>query len=152
MTTETFITWIRHFSKYKATGNVLLIFDGSASHLDPDIVEEADKHNITLFCLPSNTTHELQPMDKAVFRAFESYWDAEILKFWRQHPDRSLTKDRFGRIFTPVWQKAMSMNNVISSFAVTGIYPYDRTAIPDAAFAPSDLTFQDHQSGMINEH
>jgi hypothetical protein len=152
MTTETFITWIRHFSKYKPTGNVLLIFDGAASHLNPDIVEEADKHDITLFCLPSNTTHELQPMDKAVFRAFEVYWDAEVLRFWRQHPDRSLTKDRFGRIFTPVWQKAMSMSNIISSFSATGIYPFDRTAIPDAAFAPSDLTFQDSQSGIINEH
>ncbi|KAJ8868708.1 hypothetical protein PR048_030247 [Dryococelus australis] len=28
--------------------------------------------SVTLYCLPSNTTHALQPMDKAVFKQFES--------------------------------------------------------------------------------
>ena len=102
MTTEIFIRWLQHFGKYKPTGDVLIVFDGAASHLDPDIVDEADKYGIKLFCPPSNTTHELQPMDKSVFRAFEAYLDEEVLKFWRKHSDRSLTKDRFGKIFTPV--------------------------------------------------
>ena len=67
MTTETFVKWIRHFARYKPTGKVLLVFDGAASHLHPDIVNEAEKHDITLFCLPSNTTHELQPMERQFF-------------------------------------------------------------------------------------
>lgn len=140
MTTSIFILWLQHFAKYKPVGNVLLVFDGAASHLDPSIVDEAEKHSITLFCLPSNTTHELQPMDKSVFRAFESYWDEEVLKYWRQHPDRSLTKDRFGKIFTPVWNKSMSRNNIINGFKATGIYPFDKNVIPEHAFAPSSTT------------
>lgn len=67
MTTETFICWLKHFAKYKPAGEVVAVFDGAASHLSPDIVDEADKHGIKLFCLPSNTTHELQPMDKVIF-------------------------------------------------------------------------------------
>jgi hypothetical protein len=83
MITDIFVRWIEHFAKYKPVGDVLLVFDGAASHLDPSIVEEADKHQIYLFCLPSNTTHELQPLDldKSVFRSFETYWDEEILRF-----------------------------------------------------------------------
>ena len=119
------------------------VFDGAASYLHPDIVDEADKHSITLFCLPSNTTHELQPMDRTVFRAFQAYWDKELLKFWRQFPDRCLTKERFGKIFTRVWTKAMSMSNVVSGFKATGIYPFNKDALPDAAFGPSDITFAD---------
>lgn len=143
MTTETFISWLNHFAKYKSDGDVLLVFDGAASHLSPVIVEEAEKHNVILFCLPSNTTHELQPMDKSVFRSFETYWDEEVLKFWRQFPDRVLSKDRFGKIFTPVWLKSMSMNNIVSGFKATGIYPFDKNIIPDSAYAPSDITFQE---------
>lgn len=146
MTTDIFIRWMKHFARYKPDGDILLLFDGAASHLNPDIVDEADKHGIKLFCLPSNTTHELQPMDKSCFRAFESYWDDEVLKFWRQHPDRVLTKARFGKVFTPVWMKTMTMTTIINGFKATGIYPFDRHAIPDTAFAPSDITFQE-QSG-----
>jgi len=88
-------------------------------------------------------------MDKTVFRAFETYWDEEVLKFWRQHPDRSISKERFGKFFTPVWNKAMSVTvtNIVSGFRVTGIFPFDRNTIPDAAFTPSDVTSEEKQPG-----
>lgn len=81
MTNESFISWLSHFAKYRNPGPTLLIFDGARSHLDISIVEAAENHGITLFCLPSNTTHELQSMDKAVFKSYESLWDQEVLNF-----------------------------------------------------------------------
>ncbi|XP_072377013.1 uncharacterized protein [Diabrotica undecimpunctata] len=69
MTNEAFISWLRYFAKYMDTGPTLLIFDGAKSHLDISIVEAVENYGVTLFCLPSNTTHELQPMDKAVFKS-----------------------------------------------------------------------------------
>jgi len=146
MTTSVFIRWIQHFAQFKPAGDVLLVYDGAASHLDPSIVDAADHHHIHLFCLPSNTTHELQPMDKSVFRSFETYWDEELLKFWRLHADRQVNKDRFGKIFTPAWYKAMTPMNVINGFKATGIYPFNKNAIPPEAFAPSDITFRE---GMV---
>lgn len=65
--------WLEHFSQYKVPGPCVLIFDGAKCHLDYSIVEEAEKYEVTLYCLPSNTTHELQPMDKSVFHPFEVY-------------------------------------------------------------------------------
>jgi len=140
MTHEIFVKWLQHFAEFKPSGKVLMIFDGAKCHLSPSIVDEADKHEITLFCLPSNTTHELQPLDVAVFRAFEHYWDEEVLSFWRQQPSRSLTKELFGKIFTPVWNKTMTISNIQSGFKKCGIFPFDCDAIPDHAFAPSDVT------------
>lgn len=142
MTTSVFINWIHHFAKFKPPGKVLLIFDGASSHLDAGIVDAAESHDISLFCLPSNTTHELQPMDKAVFKAFESYWDDEVMTYWTNKPDRRITKFSFGHIFSKVWPKATVASNVISGFRATGIYPYDPTVIPDIAFAPSEITQQ----------
>ena len=116
MTTELFIKWLEHFLIYKPVGKVLLIFDGASSHLHPGIVDAAIANDVVLFCLPSNTTHELQPMDKSVFRSFEHYWDTEVLKFWRAHPDRVITKARFGSMCTPAYNKAISITNVCNGF------------------------------------
>ncbi|XP_072378057.1 uncharacterized protein [Diabrotica undecimpunctata] len=78
MTHDIFVKWIEHFQQFRVT---LLIFDGVKSHLNANIVKAAEKYDITLFCLPSHTTHELQPMDKSVFKSFESFWDDEVLRF-----------------------------------------------------------------------
>ncbi|KAJ8958421.1 hypothetical protein NQ318_002204 [Aromia moschata] len=63
MTIELFVEFLSHLGKYKIAGPILLIFDGAACHLDYTIVEEAARHEITLLCMPSNTT-ELQPSTK----------------------------------------------------------------------------------------
>ena len=140
MTVETFNEWLKHLGKYKLPGKCLLIFDGAACHLDTSIVETADTYDIILFCLPSNTTHELQPMDKPVFKAFEYYWDEQVLLYWTRHKERSITKQRFGKIFSLVWDKAVTPKNIASGFSATGIYPFNPEAISDLAFAPSTLT------------
>ena len=66
ITLKTFVDWLNHFAKFKPPGLCLIIFDGAKSHLDYSIVETASRHNIVLYCLPSNKTHELQPLDNAV--------------------------------------------------------------------------------------
>ncbi|KAI4466079.1 hypothetical protein MML48_3g00018754 [Holotrichia oblita] len=70
-------------------------------------------------------------------RSFESHWDQEVLRYWDLHPDRRLTKTRFNVIFSKVWPKCTTLENIISGFRSTGIFPYDATAVPEAAFAPA---------------
>lgn len=140
MTTEIFVEYIKHFAKFRVPGKVLLIFDGASSHLDYTIVEEAEKHDIVLYCLPSNTTHWLQPMDKSVFSPFEEYWDQEVLNFWVNKPNRRIDKAIFGKILSVVWPKAASQSNVMSGFRGTGIYPFNPNVIPEEAFAPSEIS------------
>lgn len=140
MNIRTFVDWIQHLSKFKPPGPCLLMFDGAKCHIDLEVVDEADKHQIILYCLPSNTTHELQPLDKSVFRSYEHYWDEELIKYWQHHNDRVLTKKLFGKVFSAVWDKCMTMSNIKAGFRATGIYPYDPEAIPKEAFAPSTAT------------
>ena len=83
MTIASFVQWLKHFAKYKNPGKSQLIFDGAKCHLDYSIVDEAEKLDIVLYCLPSNTTHEMQPFDKIVFGPFEDAWDKSLLKYWR---------------------------------------------------------------------
>lgn len=69
---EAFLLRIRHFS----------------THLE--------NHGTTLFCVPSNTTHELQPADKTVFRSFKYFWHPEVLKFSTTQPGEALFEVGFG--------------------------------------------------------
>lgn len=140
MTTSLFIDFIHHLGKYKTADKCLLVFDGASCHLDYQIVEAADKENIVLYCLPSNTTHELQPLDKSVNKSFEHHWDQETLLFLYQNPDKKLTKARFNTIFSRVWSKCMTHDNIVNGFRATGLYPYNPDAIPEEAYAPSVLT------------
>lgn len=140
MTTELFLEFVKHLGKYKTVGKCLLIFDGAKSHLDFRIVEEAEKYDIVLYCLPSNTTHELQPLDKACYRPFEHYWDQEVLQFLYENRDKKLTKARFNVILSRVWSKCMTHENITSGFRATGLFPLNEDAIPEIAFAPSVLT------------
>lgn len=140
MTTELFVDFINHLAKYKSPGKCLLVFDGASSHLDYDIVDAAEKQDIVLYCLPSNTTHELQPLDKSINKSFEHFWDEQVLQFNYQNPQKKLTKARFNKILTKVWPKCMTQSNIENGFRATGLYPWDPSAIPEEAFAPSILT------------
>lgn len=137
MTTKSFVDWLHHFGCHKPPGHCVLIFDGAKSHLDYEIVETAEQYEISLYCLPSNTTHELQPLDKAVFRSFEYHWDDEVMLYWSNNGERAITKQRFGKILNKVWDKSMTPSNIKSGFQATGIFPFNPNAIPEESFAPS---------------
>lgn len=152
MTTELFIDFLNHFAKYKSNGPTLLVFDGASSHLDFTIAAAADDLNINLFCLPSNTTHELQPLDKAVFRSFEAHWDQELLKYWDTYPQRTLNKARFNIILSRVWPKCITPENIINGFRATGLFPLNPDAIHHSAFAPSLVTQREMPNNIQEEN
>jgi len=70
--TATFRECVQFFSKHKSAGKSLLIMDGHTSHVDYEALSNADANDITLLLLPAHTSHELQPLDKSVFKALKS--------------------------------------------------------------------------------
>lgn len=140
MTSSLFVEFIQHLAQHKIPGKCLLIFDGAKCHLSYESLEEADKNNIVLYCLPSNTTHELQPLDKSVNRSFEHHWDEEVLNYLCSSQERTLNKAAFNKIFSRTWPKCMTQTNITNGFKATGLYPLDPDVIPEDAYAPSIVT------------
>ena len=120
MTTEAIVNWLTHFSRYEVAGFCLLVADGVTSHADHSTVEAADRHDITLLCLPSQTTRKLRPMDKSVFGPLENIWDEKVLLFYSHGTDRTLTKQRFGKIFTEAQDKAVIPACIKAGLRTTG--------------------------------
>jgi len=97
---QKYFNWICHFVKYKPANLYLAIFDGAKSHLDFEIIETVEQ--MTFYCLPSNITYELQPLNKSVFRSFEYHWDEEFQLYWLNKGERTLIKQRLEKIFAKV--------------------------------------------------
>ena len=138
--TQTFQLFMKFFCKHKPPGKTLLIMDGHRSHVDSEAFAIAEKENVVILLLPAHTSHELQPLDKAVFKSLKTSFYSQSKTWHNVHPGRSLNKISFSEVFTPAWNKSANRENAVSGFQTTGIYPVNPLAIPDSAFGPSDAS------------
>jgi hypothetical protein len=129
ITTKSFADWL-----HQAPAYLFLMVHRATLIMRLWKLQKSTKFRCTAF--PQNTTHELQPLDTAVFTSYEYHWDHEVMLHWNNHNERSITKQRFGKI----WDKSVTPSNIKSGFQGTDIYPFDPSAIPEEAFAPSIAT------------
>ena len=111
----------------------MLILDGHNSHTTYHFCSFAEKHNIIVLCLPSHTTHHLQPCDMGVFGPLNSTWKAEVNKAsCRWIP---IQKTNLLAYYAQAHTKAFTSVIIHSAFKKTGIHPFNQEAIEDDAFA-----------------
>ena len=70
-------------------------------------------------------------------------------RYNNSHSGRPLNKVDFWDVFVPSWNQAMVPKNIIAGFRRTGIYPFDPTAIPKTAMAPSLVTDKENGEGRL---
>lgn len=131
-----FLQWMReHFVPRKPPGKVLLILDGHASHVNSvEMLEFAESNDIIILCLPSHTTHYLQPLDRSFFKSLKAHFYESCRLWLRNHVGRRITRYQFGELLSASWGKAATVQNGSSGFKATGILPFNRDIIPDYAF------------------
>ena len=90
---EIFADWLeRHFLLYApASRPLLLLLDRHSSHYMADVVRMAASKGVILFCLPPNTTHATQPLDKTCFHALKQHWDNVVNAYMTANPGRIVT-------------------------------------------------------------
>ena len=75
ITKELFFEWFKLFVQaISSVRPVLLMLDGHTSHITINTIEYAKANEIHLLCLPSHTSHTLQPLDVGVFKSFKSFF------------------------------------------------------------------------------
>ena len=117
--------------------------DGHSTHYCPQVINKALESKVILFCLPPNTTHLTQPLDKGCFSPLKMSWRKKCQSFLNRHSGRVVTKYEFSRLFGEVWLESMSMSNVIAGFRCTGIFPLDRAALLPNLSAPHATTLSE---------
>jgi len=138
---DLFLSWLKHFNKYRPAENCILLVDGHASHVKSlEVLDYASDNGITLICLPPHTTHYLQPLDRSFFKPLKVYYDQACRSFISNHAGRSVTKLQFSSLLNQAWGKATTTETGTNGFRICGIYPVSRQAIPEHAYAPSGVS------------
>ena len=128
---EVFDNWFtHHFLRHAPpTRPLLLLLDGHSTHYHPGFITKAACEEVIVFCIPPNTTHLVQPLDKGVFGPLKTYWHHACQKFMRKNPGQVVTEYAFNKIFSKAWGQAMTIPNAMAAFRTTGVYPFNRSAV-----------------------
>ena len=138
ITQELYILWFHFFlSCIPPTQPVLLIEDGHSSHISIDVIKLARENSVHILCLPSHTTHLLQPLDVGVFKSFKSHYNNECRKYMMAHPGRTITPENIAALVGAAWSHSMTPVNIMAGFRKAGAYPLNPGVIDDRQVAPS---------------
>lgn len=119
-------------------GYRLLILDGHNSHCTYGFCKFAADHNIIIICLPSHTTHALQPCDVACFGPLASAWKSEVNAASADYVE--ITKRNLLQFYAKARERSLKKSTIISAFAKTGIWPFNRHILDPSVFEPSKNT------------
>jgi hypothetical protein len=123
------LTWLENvFEKHTIhrTKGVyrLLILDGHGSHVTPEFDLFCKEHSIITLCMPPHSSHLLQPLDVGCFAVLKQSYGRQIEGFIRNGVNH-IDKPDFLRAYYSAHTEALSLGNIQSSFAATGLVPYD---------------------------
>ena len=77
----------------------LLLLDGHSSHYNIEAITLARQNDVIIFTLVPHTTHEMQPLDTAVFGPLKNNWSEACHEYVQSHPGRIHHKIPIQRIF-----------------------------------------------------
>jgi hypothetical protein len=116
----------------------LLILDGHNSHCTFTFCKYAADNKIIIICLPSHTTHALQPCDVGAFGPLAQSWKREVTL--ASQSLIAIRKDNLLVYYHAARINALKTTTIQSAFRKTRIWFLDRLAIPLSAFEPSKTT------------
>ena len=125
---ELALEWLSHFERFSARRQVgtcpLLLLDGHGSHCTREFITFCDEKQIIPFCLPSHTTHLLQPLDVVVFQPLK-HFHAEAVDQATRTGCSDFNKVEFLSALTSIRLQAFKQTTILSAFRKTGLLPYN---------------------------
>ena len=99
---ELFELWFTHhfLPNVPPLRPLLLIMDGHSTHYQPSVVRLAAAEKVILFCLPPNTTHLTQPLDKGCFSPLKTAWRQQYQQFLSDNASKVITRYEFSCLFS----------------------------------------------------
>ena len=129
--------WFKFFiASIPSVRPVLLLEDGHSSHITIEVIELAQENNIHLLCLPSHSSHILQPLDIGVFKSFKSNFSKICREYMTDSPGRAIITEVLASIIGKTWPLTVTPLNIMSGFRKTGVYPLNRGEVTDRQLAP----------------
>lgn len=116
---------------------VILFMDGHASHINLELIRLAREHQVILFCLPSHTTHALQPLDVGVYGPLKSCWGKILKQYKMETCAATVDKKEFPALLKKLWEASFEARHLKAGFRKTGLCPLTKDSISKSSCAPS---------------
>ncbi|KAF8221169.1 hypothetical protein L208DRAFT_1213521, partial [Tricholoma matsutake] len=97
--------------------------DGHNSHCTYQLIKFAAKHHIIIVCLPSHTTHALQPCDVGMFGPLARAWKSQVTQ--ASQDNVAIAKDNLLLYYHKARSIALKPTTIQSLFRKIGIHPLD---------------------------
>lgn len=140
---EQFLKWLNHFvSATNASTSTpqLILLDGHHSHKTLDAVLFAREYGIHLITFPPHCTHKLQPLDRTLFKALKSAYNASADSWLISNPGKGISLYEVAGIFGKAYLRAATQEKAINGFRTCGIWPYDPEVFSDSDFIAAGVT------------
>ena len=142
-----FIVAVSHLLE---TGPVILFMDGHASHINLTLIRLAREQGVVLLCLPSHTTHVLQPLDVGAFGPVKTAW-AKILKEYKMETCAAVVdKTEFPNLLRKLWDASFQPHHLSAGFRRAGLFPLCQDSIPKSSYAPAVPQSRDHDGQLTS--
>ena len=116
---------------------MILFMDGHASHINLQVIRLARECRVILLCLPSHTTHALQPLDVGVYGPLKGRW-GKILKEYKMETCAAVVdKTEFPGLLEKLWEESFEAKHLKAGFHKAGLCPLSTENISQSSFAPS---------------
>ncbi|KAK7095599.1 hypothetical protein V1264_004989 [Littorina saxatilis] len=128
MTKSLFVECLEHFTEHvncSPDNKVLLILDNHESHISLAAINHCREKGVVLLSLPPHCTHRMQPLDVGVFGPLKTEYNKALSRWMYMHPGTRTTIHHVSTILGSAYPRAFRMENIISGFKATGIYPLD---------------------------
>jgi hypothetical protein len=98
---------------------ILLLLDGHASHISPEVIRLAKANNVQMMCLPSNSSHLTQPVDVGLLKPAKTAFRHGLNNSFRQI-GTNIFASLFGKVVAS--GKAFLRRHVVAGFEATGMF------------------------------
>ena len=124
----------------KTGAPILLIIDGHALHETTKMqwLCYTASPPVILYCLPTKTTHRLQPLDVGVFGPLQNEWAKHTQACAAQN--NSITIGTVIEEYMQVRKMSMSLKIIQGAFRHCSIYPFNPQIFKKGNYAPSRMT------------
>ena len=148
-------TWKKHFLKYvpkQENSKLLILYDGSSTHFNAELIEWALSQNIVLFVIPPHSSHLLQPLDIGCFSPLKKAYNSLAHSYMKENPGKIVNRYVMTSLICKAYASAMTPSNTRQSFEKTGIYPFNpKKPITPKTFKPSEATGTSKSTTALQE-
>ena len=113
MDQELFSDWLfKHFLTHVVSDRPLLLsLGGHSSHYTLDLIKAAAEKDVIIFCFPTHTIADSQPLDTSCLSPLKTYWFEISHQYIFDNLGHVVTKFQFSSLLAQAWSKGMTINS-----------------------------------------